>query len=145
MSAELLNELMERAKALAEEEKLRFAEYLMEKIQVRSSSKQEQPEFPDAVSEVERNSESVREGTTQDWRRDVCLSEEKAAHRSEHMIWLKANRDAYAGQYVALDGSRLVGTGNNVREAEAVARQRGVEKPFIVYLFPLDSIPFGGW
>ena len=60
-------------------------------------------------------------------------------------IWVKENRAEYQGKYVALDEGKLVGTGKNYPEALADAKKRGIEKPMITYIFPLDSKPFGGW
>ncbi|HXG63881.1 MAG TPA: DUF5678 domain-containing protein [Blastocatellia bacterium] len=68
-----------------------------------------------------------------------------ATGRRRRLDWLKAHQAEYAGQYVALDGDGLVGCGATLREAAQAARQQGVEHPFLVYVFPPDSAPFGGW
>lgn len=59
--------------------------------------------------------------------------------------WVKEHRAEYQGKYVALEDGKLVGTGENYPEALAEARRNGSEKPMITYIFPLDSVPFGGW
>ena len=75
--------------------------------------------------------------------------------RAEHMAWLKAHREEYAGQYVALDGNRLVGSGSTIREATDEARRQGIDHPFLTHISsandapandaPANDAPFGGW
>lgn len=122
MSTGLPNELMERVNELAEDKKLKLADFLAGKT---NSSENIKQTANTKVPEITNDSDAIR--------------------RQQHLAWLNANREKYAGQYVALDGSKLVGTGNTIREAEEAARQRSVKKPFVVYLFPTDSLPFGGW
>jgi hypothetical protein len=70
--------------------------------------------------------------------------DEEMRHR--RMGWLKANRERYGGQYVALDGDRLVGTGKIYREAAEAAKRAGVENAFVDYVRPINYIPeTGGW
>lgn len=64
---------------------------------------------------------------------------------SANTIWLKENREKYAGMYVAVENGKLVGTGKNYPETEKDAKKNGSKKPYITYVFPLDSEPFGGW
>lgn len=65
--------------------------------------------------------------------------------RNTRMEWLKVNREEFAGQYVALDGGKLVGTGKTIREADEQAKQNGVEKPFLVRVSSENEILSGGW
>lgn len=60
-------------------------------------------------------------------------------------VWLRENRHRYGGMYVAIENGELVGQGKNFREAEKDAKKNGSRKPFITYVFPADSEPFGGW
>lgn len=72
--------------------------------------------------------------------------EETAARkRQQHMNWMKAHREEYAGQYVALDGDRLVGQGRTLAEAHTQARQNGVNDPFLVRLTSESEVLCGGW
>lgn len=68
-----------------------------------------------------------------------------AQQRAQHLAWLKAHREEYAGQYVALDGDRLVGNAATIREAREQARQHGVEHPFLTHISSANEAPFGGW
>ena len=70
--------------------------------------------------------------------------------RTEHPVdhsregdWLKAHRDEYRGQWIVLDGDRLVGHSANPDDIDAVveqARREGVRSPFIK-LIPLNNEP----
>jgi hypothetical protein len=68
-----------------------------------------------------------------------------ALKRAQHLAWLKAHREEYAGKYVALDGDRLVGCGSSIREAHEQARRAGVDHPFLVHVSSVNDAPFGGW
>jgi len=64
---------------------------------------------------------------------------------SREMRWIKEHKREYAGQWVALDGDRLLCHGMNPKEVFDAADQSGVEDPFFVHLEPADALPFGGW
>lgn len=77
----------------------------------------------------------------------IALDEMEAADRKrqQHMAWMKAHREEYAGQYVALDGDRLVGQGRTLAEAHQQAQQNGVREPFLVRLTSESEVLVGGW
>ena len=66
-------------------------------------------------------------------------------HRLLEVEWLKQHRSEYEGQYVALDGDRLVSHGPDGKKVYAEARQAGVDVPYIVRIEGQDEPPFGGW
>ncbi|MGH9946116.1 MAG: DUF5678 domain-containing protein [Pyrinomonadaceae bacterium] len=59
--------------------------------------------------------------------------------------WFKQNREKYAGRYVALSGNELVGEGRTIHEAHKMAKENGVSKPFLTFVFSKHDVPFGGW
>jgi hypothetical protein len=63
---------------------------------------------------------------------------------TQEMRWLKEHRAEYVGQWVALDGDRLLAHGTNSREVREEARKSGVELPLVVEI-EADDLPFGGW
>ncbi len=70
------------------------------------------------------------------------LDDDDAKRRQ--LEWMKNNREKYAGQYVALDGDRLVGHGATIREANEQAKQNGVESAFLVRVFSEETIISAG-
>ncbi len=60
-------------------------------------------------------------------------------------VWIKEHHTEYAGKHVALKDGKLIAFGNTIKEADLRAKEKGVEKYMLTYLFPLDSEPFGGW
>jgi len=71
----------------------------------------------------------------------------KQANRSaKSLTWLNENRDKYSGQWVALDGDRLIASGSTAKEVYSKAKDEGVEIPFVDLVAEEESGPFtGGW
>src|SRR5262245_23374385 len=66
--------------------------------------------------------------------------------RRERLEWLKAHRDVYGGQYVALDGTQLVAIGPNYRVARESACAAGKPQAFVTYVSKPDEVAeWGGW
>ena len=65
--------------------------------------------------------------------------------RSREMAWIAEHTHEYAGQWVALDGDRLIAHGDDPIPFKEIARAQGVERPFIVHM-QKETGPFlGGW
>ncbi len=60
--------------------------------------------------------------------------------RRRGAAWMKANREQYGGQYVALDGDLLIGVGNNYPEAARAAKAAGVSDAFVTFIYPHDYV-----
>lgn len=72
--------------------------------------------------------------------------ERQAIKRRQRHEWKETYRTEYAGQYIALDGNRLIGVGKNYVEARKAAIQAGVKDAYIDYVHPPDAKGFmGGW
>ena len=66
--------------------------------------------------------------------------------RGRRLEWLKSHREEYGGQYVALDGDRLIAVGPNYRAAREKARAAGKTNAFVTYLSKPDELAeMGGW
>lgn len=78
-------------------------------------------------------------------REDSALRSEEDEIRQRRMEWLKMHREEFAGQYVALSGDVLVGHGTTIREAHRQAKEKGVERPFLVRLTSENEVLFAGW
>lgn len=58
------------------------------------------------------------------------------------MNWLSQHRAEYGGQWVALDGDRLIAHGPDVKAVFALAKADGADLPLITYIEPADALPF---
>ena len=66
--------------------------------------------------------------------------------RGRRLKWLKSHREEYGGQYVAIDGDRLIAVGPNFRVAREKALAAGKTNAFVTYLSKPDEIAeMGGW
>ncbi len=118
MATELFQEIMNRAVGLTPREKLRLAAILSEQV----------------------GEDQAGNGDN----RGINLPGASVEERQRHLAWLKAHREQYSGQYVALDGDRLVGNGLTMFEAVAQARENDCSHPFVAYLLAKDVIADGG-
>ncbi len=71
-------------------------------------------------------------------------SAEPVNERRFELDWLAKNGSAYAGQWVALDGNRLIAHGQKLADVSAKARDAGIAEPLFASV-PDDDLPFGGW
>jgi hypothetical protein len=105
------------------------------KQQSQNLSAREKAQFAEYLlneSKSENRTNSVSENTTED--------------RRKRTVWLKVNREKYAGKYVALVGGELVGYGDSRPEAIRQARAAGAENPFVVFVYPKDYVgEIGVW
>ncbi len=65
--------------------------------------------------------------------------------RREEFLWLANESGPYAGQWVALDGSRLIAHGAELAVVSEAARAAGVDRPLLTHLPPEGELPLGGW
>jgi hypothetical protein len=59
--------------------------------------------------------------------------------------WIVRNGAQYKGEWVVLDGDRLVGHGVNAVEIYNRARTQGVISPYLMEIPLEEELPFGGW
>lgn len=61
------------------------------------------------------------------------------------MKWIDDHRGEYLGQWVALQGDRLISSGSDARQVHEQAKAAGIAIPFVVRVFE-DEGPFvAGW
>ena len=58
--------------------------------------------------------------------------------RTREMKWIDENRAAYADQWVAVNGDRLVAAGADALKVFAAAKTEGIQVPFVVHVLPED-------
>jgi hypothetical protein len=68
-----------------------------------------------------------------------------ALQREREMQWLAQHKAEYAGQWLALDGDRLLSHGEDPHKVRAEARAMGVETPFVVFAEDPGEFFTGGW
>src|SRR2546425_9586248 len=86
-----------------------------------------------ADEERERSGQTERDGT------------QPVLRREREMRWLGEHEAEYAGEWVALDGDRLLSHGSNARKGYAEAHAAGVEVPFVAYAEDPNDFQWGGW
>jgi predicted DNA-binding antitoxin AbrB/MazE fold protein len=72
-------------------------------------------------------------------------SSEPIDERHEELRWLAKEAGQYAGEWVALDGPRLVAHGPKLVEVSAAAAAAGIGEPFFARVPREKDVPFGGW
>ena len=65
--------------------------------------------------------------------------------RSREMAWLVAHEDEYAGEWVLLEGDRLLAHGDDPLLFREIVRAEGIEIPFIVHVRKEKGPFMGGW
>ena len=71
-------------------------------------------------------------------------STEPVNERREEMQWFSEGARPYAGQWVAIEGPRLVAHGVRLLNVRAAAKAAGASDPRFARV-PSHSDPFGGW
>ncbi len=72
-------------------------------------------------------------------------SPEPVSERREELQWLAKEAGRYAGEWVALEGSRLLAHGNKLAAVSAAAKAAGALEPFFARVPRDNDLPFGGW
>lgn len=70
---------------------------------------------------------------------------EREARFQRALRWLEENKARYLGQWVALDGERLLAAGADGKQVYAEALAAGVTVPLLQQINAEDDLPFGGW
>lgn len=75
---------------------------------------------------------------------DPVRAETEKFHKT--LKWIDDHRAEYLGQWVALDGDRLISHGTDARKVYLAAREAGIEIPFVERVTEKETLPFcGGW
>jgi hypothetical protein len=68
----------------------------------------------------------------------------KSKDLTQEMRWLREHRREHAGQWVAIEGDRLVAHDLDADKFFAEVEQSGVKDPLFAHLEPEDERPFAG-
>jgi hypothetical protein len=114
-------------------------EAVLEKLRELPADKQAEVldfvEFLLSRSEPEPNAASVAEAES--------AAEGEAGHAS--MRWVREHRAEYLGRWVALEGERLLASGEDARAVYEAARRAGVACPFVTRVVEEPKAFWGGW
>jgi hypothetical protein len=58
--------------------------------------------------------------------------------------WVDEHRQEFDGQFVLLEGDKLIAHGTNPKELYAFARAQGIKSPFVKRV-KAEILPWGGW
>jgi hypothetical protein len=72
-------------------------------------------------------------------------SGENEAPGAPELAWLRDHGRTYAGRWVAVEGSQLVGEADSAGGALDQARASGYSSPFLFHVTQASELPFGGW
>ncbi len=108
-------------------------------------ARQEQQHTMRKVTAAEIVRRAVREYVNRRADRGPARSADGAAEQGLEQQWLREHGPEFAGQWVALDGSRLLSHGRDARAVYESARASGVALPLVVRVGKRDEPPFAGW
>lgn len=78
--------------------------------------------------------------------RNAAARKVPSRDRFSEMKWLDENRAAYADQWVAVEGDRLISANEDPLKVFSAAKAVGIQTPFVVHVLPEDPLPFiPGW
>ncbi len=124
-----VQEVMRQIAVMTFNEKLALAGFLIEQLKLDAASRSTEASPTNRCQQTTPDQKEVQ-GELPDPRR-----------RCE-MQWIEEHRDEYAGQYVALDGDRLISHGPDGRHVLAEARKAGMKIPFVARIESDDEPPF---
>lgn len=87
-----------------------------------------------------KSANGVTAHETRSWK-----STEPVDERREEMQWLAQESSSYAGEWVAIQGPRLIAHGAKLADVSAAAKAAGVNDPFFASVPEDPDIPFAGW
>jgi hypothetical protein len=65
--------------------------------------------------------------------------------RAQENEWVRQHRDEYAGQWVALDGDRLLAHGFKLKEVVEATKKCGVTDALFIQIEAIDALPWAGF
>lgn len=87
--------------------------------------------------------EQERRDTENQQRQEAVREEMEKFHKA--MKWIDENRAQYLGQWVALDGDRLISHGTDARQVHNEAKAAGIKVPFVERVIEEQEPFYAGW
>ncbi|MEW6209935.1 MAG: DUF5678 domain-containing protein [Acidobacteriota bacterium] len=104
---------------------------------VRELPIEDQRRLREWLEEQERKASESRE-------REEAVRQEIEKYRKARR-WIEEHRAEYLGQWVAIEGDRLISHGSNAVEVHNEAKAAGIEIPFVVRVIEEKEPFFAGW
>ncbi len=98
-------------------------------------------EFVRVVLEEKLNS-APTQGKRPPFESKIIATDLPVKDRSREREWLNENRDKFAGQWIALDGNKLIASNVDGREVVKKAKELGLKSLFIHFVEASDEPPF---
>ncbi len=130
--------LLSQALALSPEQKLRLVKEVMQsELRTNAEGPQQFIETLDATLTELRPPETPQPAPNgkPPW-------EERHDRALLSMEWIRQHRKEYGGQWVVLDGDRLIAAGNDILALKAAKEADGARSPFFDFVEPADALPF---
>lgn len=109
---------------------------------VRALSEQDYEKLREWIQENPSNKEKAK------IQYPIALDEERWRARTENfnraLRWIEQHRAEFSGQWVCLDGDRLVSHGEDARKVFEEAKAKGIEIPFIEHITSEEPFYIGG-
>jgi len=108
------------------------------------------PSFDQIIKSIEQlpaaEQERIRRWLDEKAPTNGNTSQVDTTRSAKSLRWLQENREKYSGQWVALDGDRLIACGSTAKEVYSKAKAEGIEIPFVELVTDQGPVPFtGGW
>ena len=130
--------LLHQALALSPEQKLRLVqEVVQSELSANAEEQQQFIETLDATLTELRTTD-----TPQPEQNGKPPWQEQEARALLSMAWIRQHRKEYGGQWVVLDGNRLIAAGNDILALKAAKEADSVRVPFFGFVVPADALPF---
>ena len=117
-----LQEVLQQAKTLPLDEQVTLAEFLLE--------------------QAKQDAQSVSKPSAQI---DEKVFERPDMVRKREQEWLRENWREYLGQWVAIEGDKLISHSEDGRQVFAAARAAGIKVPFVIHVQDPTLPQMGGW
>lgn len=113
------------------------------------------PTFKDAIKIVRQlpldEREKLRDWIDEENQKQQTENQSKVSELEKRNIkfkkalkWIDEHRREFDGQFVVLEGDKLIAHGENPKELYEIARSKGIRSPFIKRV-KAEISPFGGW
>lgn len=132
-----LEQVIETTRTLPLEDHQRLQLFLQEGLQQQDTT----APLPEAQPRQEREQERLNAIASA---REAKLRQELDEYRRAKQ-WIAEHRAAYLGQWVALEGDRLISHGADALEVDAAAKAAGIDIPFVVRIVEERKFFYAGW